>query len=79
MLSLAGGLSASLAANVSQASARAADALGAVADPEAGLSAEQLVTAMVAVNQARVQTAATAMVLRTAQDLSESLLSAPRR
>lgn len=78
-ISCSGGLAASLAANVSKASAQAGEALAAVADPEAGGSTTDLAAALVAVKQANLQFAASAMVLQTAQQLSDSLLSLPRQ
>jgi hypothetical protein len=78
-ISCSGGLAASLAANVSKASSQADAALSAIADPESGGSTTDLAAVLVAVKQSSLQVAATTMVLQTAQQLSDSLLSMPRQ
>lgn len=78
-VSCSGGLAASLAANVSKASSQAGEALSAIAGPESGGSTTDLAAALVAVKQSSLQVAATTMVLQTAQQLSDSLLSMPRQ
>lgn len=78
-ISCSGGLAASLAAKVSKASSQAGDALSAIANPESDGSTTDLAAALVAAKQSSLQVAATTMVLQTAQQLSDSLLSMPRQ
>jgi hypothetical protein len=78
-VSCSGGLAASLAASLSKAATQADGALTAIADPESGASTIDLAAAFVGVKQANLQVAAAAMVLHTAQQLSDSLLSLSRQ